>query len=314
MPGDFCVTVNGVADITVSHELIILAALKQDVLIERYDRVLACGPVSERLREIASINAPRLKERLEISEDDASEGLAYHLEIALARILFHTQRYKHGGALLLAGLGGTSHLNVKHGITYDRLTKAVVDMAYQAAQEGMISHFIYGHLLPANKSVPPEAFREYARTDFAMRDSMSEMAGCVRFIASLSRVDGLVLMDRSLGVSGFGVEIVGVPEVETIHVPSDESGEVAREVAANDFGTRHRSMFRYCNAHADSVGFVVSQDGLIRAIMRVGDRLLMWENIQVLSSVHEGDDVEERICPHCQPDTESQLCETESAE
>ncbi|MDJ0365921.1 hypothetical protein QMK33_12225 [Hymenobacter sp. H14-R3] len=40
-------------------------------------------------------------------------------------------------------------------------------------------------------------------------------------------------------------------------------------------------MFAYCWNHAGSLGFVVSQDGDIRAITRVGDKLIMWENIKV---------------------------------
>jgi hypothetical protein len=42
-------------------------------------------------------------------------------------------------------------------------------------------------------------------------------------------------------------------------------------------------MMRYCFAHPKSVGFVVSQDGEIRAMTRVGNRLIMWENLKVLS-------------------------------
>ena len=52
------------------------------------------------------------------------------------------------------------------------------------------------------------------------------------------------------------------------------------------YGTRHRSMMRYCMAHPGSVGFVISQDGEIRAITRVQQRLVMWENLEV-HSLHE---------------------------
>ena len=40
---------------------------------------------------------------------------------------------------------------------------------------------------------------------------------------------------------------------------------------------------RYCFAHPGSLGFVISQDGEIRAMTRVGAQLIIWENIEVLS-------------------------------
>jgi hypothetical protein len=49
----------------------------------------------------------------------------------------------------------------------------------------------------------------------------------------------------------------------------------------NHFGTRHRSMMRYCAAVPGSVGFVVSQDGDVRAITRVRDDLVVWENVKL---------------------------------
>jgi hypothetical protein len=40
-------------------------------------------------------------------------------------------------------------------------------------------------------------------------------------------------------------------------------------------------MFRYCHAHRGAVGFVVSQDGDIRAITKIADRTIMWEDLNL---------------------------------
>ena len=40
-------------------------------------------------------------------------------------------------------------------------------------------------------------------------------------------------------------------------------------------------MMRYCWENPGSLGFVVSQDGDIRAMLRLKDRLVLWENIEV---------------------------------
>ncbi len=47
------------------------------------------------------------------------------------------------------------------------------------------------------------------------------------------------------------------------------------------FGTRHQSMFAYCLQNPESIGFVVSQDGEIRAIKNIDGKVIIWENIQV---------------------------------
>jgi hypothetical protein len=39
-------------------------------------------------------------------------------------------------------------------------------------------------------------------------------------------------------------------------------------------------MMRYCYAVPGSVGFVISQDGEIRAMTRVGDDLVFWDSIR----------------------------------
>ena len=132
---------------------------------------------------------------------------------------------------------------------------------------------------------------------------MSEMAGCVKFIGSLSRVDGLVLMDKDLVVRGFGTEIVGVPEIASLYVADDEHGQKLREIPASEYGTRHRSMLRYCNAHEDSIGFVVSQDGLVRAVKSVGGKLIMWQNVQVLLTIDDSQ-CTDKTCPHCRIEVE----------
>jgi hypothetical protein len=40
-------------------------------------------------------------------------------------------------------------------------------------------------------------------------------------------------------------------------------------------------MMRYCYAVPGSVGFVISQDGEIRAMTRVGDDLVFWDSIRL---------------------------------
>ena len=82
---------------------------------------------------------------------------------------------------------------------------------------------------------------------------------------------------------GFGVELRADHRLDDVLLAGDASGspDRIREVDPTQFGTRHRAMIRYCHERTGTLGFVVSQDGDIQAMTRIGDRLVLWENIDV---------------------------------
>src|SRR6185437_3041602 len=82
---------------------------------------------------------------------------------------------------------------------------------------------------------------------------------------------------------GFGVEILGMRDVPEIYIASDNlaTGQGLTKRDPQVYGTRHRSMMRFCAAHPGSIGFVVSQDGFVRAMTVFNGKLVMWENIQL---------------------------------
>jgi DisA bacterial checkpoint controller nucleotide-binding len=102
----------------------------------------------------------------------------------------------------------------------------------------------------------------------------------VRFLASLSRVDGLIWLDSRLQLKAFGMEITDVAkDPGPVFRAQNPLGTKTNKLNLNDYGTRHRTMIRYCSAYPDSVGFVVSQDGNVRAVTHSGNCALLWENV-----------------------------------
>jgi hypothetical protein len=91
----------------------------------------------------------------------------------------------------------------------------------------------------------------------------------------------LVLLTPHLEVSGFGVEITTEPRPSRVAQATDAAAthSACRDLDYHHFGTRHRSMMRYCASCPGSVGFVISQDGDVRAMTLVGNALMVWENI-----------------------------------
>jgi hypothetical protein len=84
-------------------------------------------------------------------------------------------------------------------------------------------------------------------------------------------------------VQGFGVEITVAEEPSEVYFAIDAFGLEAtlKKIDYQQYGTRHRSMMRYCAKFPASVGFVISQDGDVRVMTDINGRLLVWENLQL---------------------------------
>lgn len=298
-PGNFYVTATGVADLTVGLDYEILGALKQDAIIEKFDNVFGGGPVLRLLGASFGDSLTAIRESYpDVDSHDVQRWVTVDRIAVISRILLQIQSYKHGGALLITP-ESADDLNLKYRLTYDRLPEALVRRTLTGMRLEDARHAIYDHALPDADSISPAMFREYAQAENNWREGLSELAGCVRFIASLSKIDGLIMMRPDLKLLGFGVEILGANEIDKVFIATDESATRLREIKANHFGTRHRSMMRYCSSHPGALGFVVSQDGFVRAITRVGSKVVMWENIRVRNEF-ESDTSKQEVCPHCE--------------
>jgi hypothetical protein len=99
----------------------------------------------------------------------------------------------------------------------------------------------------------------------------------------MAGVDGLILISPEFIIRGFGVEITTRAEVGQVAVASSPDHTNARLIDANHFGTRHRSMFRYCAQNPTAIGFVISQDGDIRAVKSIRGIVTVFENVKVHS-------------------------------
>jgi hypothetical protein len=203
----------------------------------------------------------------------------------LCRVLTGIQGYHHGGAVLLVERHESAGLNVKYALAYPRLGLALERFAVTRIRGAQARDRLWkGYLLDDESGdLPGDLHLEEGRSLSAETDCQNEIMGCVRFIASLSRADGLVVMDRGLAVGGFGVEITVPEEPAAVFLAGDTEGSSSesRPVDYTHFGIRHRSMMRYCYRYPGSVGLVVSQDGTIRALTRDGTRLVLWETIQL---------------------------------
>jgi len=281
-PGLFQATITGVGNISVYQNETLIGSLEQNTLVEEYHDVLWSGPVHDMLSGYLRdyLADSEVGHNAAIPRAQLESELLMRWLNSICRILMNIQHYRHGGGLLIVPQMSLDGLNVKYKIVYDRLLKSLrtmVESQFAAARDAAVVP------LPSqSKNVRSYALhpRESAR---ALSEHKNEVLGAIRFIASLSCVDGFVLLDQRMMVHGFGVEVRTDNLLSEIHVARDSHADpkLLRLSELTQYGTRHRAMMRYCFDKPGSLGFVVSQDGDIRAMTRIADMLVLWENIDV---------------------------------
>ncbi len=286
--GIFQATITGVGAVSAFKNFALLGSLEQDNLVADYHDVLWEGPVHQRLKDNLAFN---LKDELASSYGDISatqltqvkDLLLIRWQNAICRTLFNIQQYGHGGGLIIAPQCPSNDVSVKYNIVYDRLPKALFRLAHHHLTKRQATESIAEICRCAGDTLPCDMHFESLQSQKDLDRQKRELLGCVRFIASLSRVDGFVLLDRRLVVHGFGVETRSNSKLADVDVAGDAkaSPRLFRKVPLSQFGTRHRAMLRYCDANEGALGFVISQDGDIRATMKHRGRLILWENINV---------------------------------
>jgi hypothetical protein len=202
---------------------------------------------------------------------------------AIQRLLFRIKGLKHGGAILIAPNNPDEGLNTKYRLRYNRLNAALKRYAICRHQQ--------------EEAMRQTEWPDHEDTQFyrrkletlasECRESEKEVEAAIWFVALLTRIDGLVLVNQALEVIGFGVEITTAKEPTSVKkaLTGDAAKETRKLFNYTYFGTRHRSMMRYCDANPDSVGFVISQDGDVRAIAKVDDDVCMWEDFRLLPEI-----------------------------
>ena len=281
-PGLFVASIEAVGTIAVRRCFADVATLRIEHLVSTAVDALAEGPLLEAL--FPGIERCIDDTRSLVGDDLFDErghwdqSLASAWLGALSRILLRARRYGHGGAVLLTPDAQLDELRIKHGFAYGRLRDALRTHARTSIEWAAASDDIHRRLDDDADTIPTDLYLDEAVTDAERRDNRSELDGAIWAISLLTRVDGAVVLDSDLAVRGFGVEITSSEEPRSVVLALDARAERLEALPYTRWGTRHRSMMRYCWSKPGSVGFVLSQDGDVRAMTRRGDTLVVWEN------------------------------------
>ena len=107
----------------------------------------------------------------------------------------------------------------------------------------------------------------------------AEITGAARLLASLAQEEGPLRLTPQLELLSFG----GQPSVqalpERVYLAEDETGAALALISSRSFGPRNQALLSLCYQDPDALGFAFTQDGDLRAMLRQGDKLIVWNSI-----------------------------------
>jgi hypothetical protein len=120
--------------------------------------------------------------------------------------------------------------------------------------------------------------------DFALDESL-ELEKLERAVFELSRIiggvagiDGAVVLDKRLGLLGFGAEVSSdLPSPERVLRARDLEGRHTEPESIENVGTRHRAAYRFAQHHARGLAIVISHDGGVSFVAQRDGDVLYWE-------------------------------------
>jgi len=99
-----------------------------------------------------------------------------------------------------------------------------------------------------------------------------------RLLANLTAVDGAVVLDKRLGLLGFGAEVSAeLPTPEKVWRALDIEGKNLEPNDLENVGTRHRAAYRFVHDHPDGLAIVVSHDRGVTFVANRGGDVVFWE-------------------------------------
>jgi hypothetical protein len=247
------------------------------------DRVLFRGPVGRFFAEASDELIREACRRADVARRGHDDGRDFaHLEF-IESILLHTAELHHGGALLFVPESVADDdeqleeaVSIKYRLPSNRPREALLE-----AMAIRLQHNATHARLLRQATMRQADLEDLDAYDWNQRNYEDTARDAARFIASLTAVDGAVVLTDQLRIIGFGAEVRVSTGTDTIHVAEDAEGEKLSPAPFTSYGTRHRSSFRFVEGIEPAVAFILSQDGGIKAATMVDGRVVVWPYFEV---------------------------------
>jgi len=99
-----------------------------------------------------------------------------------------------------------------------------------------------------------------------------------RVIASLTAIDGAVVLDKRFRILGFGAEVSAeLPAPSRVWRAVDAGGQQRVSDAIENVGTRHWAAYRFAQHHPMGLALVISHDGSVSFVANRDREIVFWE-------------------------------------
>ena len=195
---------------------------------------------------------------------------------SLINILKAIERKRHGGTIIIVPNNfedDPQALHIKYQLRNSNIWKKLIEKSRN------ISWMFDLSALPnQNHQHPKELIDKY----FQVKEADERIAEHERFIASLSEVDGAVVMNDRFEILGFGTEIrLTNDKLSSIKKALDPNAQESVDLKITSYGTRHRSAIRYAKHNPLAIVFVISQDGRVKAVKQEKGITYLWDGLKL---------------------------------
>jgi hypothetical protein len=178
---------------------------------------------------------------------------------------------RHGGMILLtdpATPRGLDGLRLKYRFAQDEPSHRYRTLLFQIL-EG----------LAASTSKTSVGWSDFATNVSPMLEQLEQSVfEMSRLIGNLAAVDGAVVLDKRLGLLGFGAEVSAeLPSPAHVWQARDTEGREREPYDIENVGTRHRAAFRFVNDHPQGLAIVISHDGGVSFVSNLEHEVVVWE-------------------------------------
>ncbi|MES2439425.1 MAG: hypothetical protein V4584_10175 [Verrucomicrobiota bacterium] len=212
---------------------------------------------------------------------EAYADLAHLISLQFVKRIINLVRTSgHGGSLVIVPANedgmeaATSWIDCKYSATPD-----VAGLRFRSLLQSIIRRV--GMLCPEDSTVE-DAWHVFRNSSDPELDRLEEaFFELARLFSDLMQVDGALVLDKRLGIIGFGGEIRVDRNVLQVGHAHDLEGKNVTPWDVQSDGTRHRSVYRLCSVEPEVIGFVISQDSHVRMIANVDDSVIFWPHTMI---------------------------------
>ncbi|KAF1079193.1 MAG: hypothetical protein GQF41_4496 [Candidatus Rifleibacterium amylolyticum] len=188
-------------------------------------------------------------------------------------IILNIFQRRHGGILLLIPENSISQAKQELKQRYSLKHKNIWDeiLAFINRGASLLEPALFKERLRRFHASFSESSIADHESGLNMMEVITRLREFTDFVASLSQVDGALVLTNTLRIVGYGTEI----RVNDKDLPATfiQQEEMRKPIDPQIFGTRHRSTLRFCRKFPSALGFVFSQDGGIKAVRGQADEV-----------------------------------------